>query len=281
MNTSQKNVSRSLSVPPGSDVDREPLENRFNAPEISRSYSPAVKSAYKTENSEPRRALLAGTLPLFQCAGVAWFLSVFFPLTCGPLVVIETVSFGLILLAFMAYNLSTSVGRRALNAVLFIVAIGFPFVIYYAVTHESQNQSQADHYYEIGQYQRAIDAYRADDANEIAGGKNWLKYGDCYFKLGQYQKAVESYKKASELQSEKVELERLPRKFGRSYLQEEQQSLAAVHFRLAKAYAKTGNKKQAQIYFKKAQEQGYKAATWLKEMQQAAATDKRIHTSKI
>jgi tetratricopeptide (TPR) repeat protein len=281
MNTLQAFGTRRLSAAPESYVDWKSLENRFNESEINRSQPPSVESVYETENVEPRRAMLAGTLPLFQCAGVAWLLSVIFPLTCGPLFPIEAFSFGLILFVFIVHNLSSSIGRQALNAVLFMVAISFPFVIYYAVTHESQNQSQADHYYEIGQYQRAIDTYRAADTNEISSGNNWLKYGDCYFKLGQYQKAVESYKKASELQSEKVGLERLPHAGARSYLKEEQQNLAAVHFRLAKAYLKSGNKKQAQIYFKRAQEQGYKATTWLKEMQQATPTDKRIHTSKI
>jgi tetratricopeptide (TPR) repeat protein len=272
----QESDTRRLSVAPESYDDWKSLENRFSDQEINRSHQSSFGSVNGTGKAEPASSLLSGTLPLFQCYGLAWLLSVIFPLTCGPLLQIETISFVLLVFVFVVYNLSSSFGRMALNVVLLTVAFSFPFLVYSSVTHESQNQSQANHYYEIGQYQRAIDAYRADDAKEIPSGKNWLQYGDCYFKLGQYQKAVESYKNACEVQSEKVNMERLPHLGMKSYLKEEQQNLGAAHFRLAKAYVKAGNKKQAQIYFKKAQAEGYKSTTWLNEMQQTMPATKRI-----
>jgi tetratricopeptide (TPR) repeat protein len=227
--------------------------------------------------AESKNGLLDGTLPLFQCFGIALLLYFCFPLTCGPILGMETGAFALMLLLFIAYNRFSSAGRRALNMVLFWLAISFPFAVFLIATFQSPHQSQASHLYEIGEYKLAIDAYHAGDADGIASGANWVNYGDCYFRLGKYQKAIENYLKASEFQRERLNLERLPHHFGISSLKEELQSLAAVDFRLAKTYERIGNKSQAQKYFKRAKEQGYTAASWLKEMQLAAPNQARTH----
>ena len=274
MNTLQERDTRSLSVAREFYADSESLNFRSDARTggFDRLQTPSINTMY-ARNYQYKTSALAGTLPLFQVFGIALLLSVCFPLTCGPILGIETIAFGIILLAFIAFNRLKSAGRRTLGMVLFWLAISFPILIFSVTTFHGLNGDQANHLYQVGQYQRAIDAYRADDADSFSNGKNWLSCGDCYFKLGQYQKAVEYYTKASKFQGEKLNLERLPHHFGLSTLKEEQLNMAAVDFRLAKTYEKIGNKKQAQKYFKNAKEHGYKLATWMQDMQLITQND--------
>jgi tetratricopeptide (TPR) repeat protein len=269
VNTLQERDTRSLSVAREFYADSESLNFRSDASTggFDRLQAPSINTMY-ARNYQYKPSVLAGTLPLFQVFGIALLLSVCFPLTCGPILGIETIAFGIILLVFIAYN-----RLKTLGMVLFWLAISFPFAIFYATTFQSSHGDQANRFYEVGEYQHALEAYRADDADGLSNGKNWLSCGDCYFKLGQYQKAFEYYTKASRFQGEKLNLERLPHHFGLSTMKQEQLNMAAVDFRLAKTYEKMGNKRQAQKYFKSAKEQGYKPATWMTDMQLVAQND--------
>ena len=59
--------------------------------------------------------------------------------------------------------------------------------------------SQGASYYNVGQYQRAIEDY--DKAIELDpnNDRTYQQRGDCYVELGQYQRAIEDYGKAIEL----------------------------------------------------------------------------------